>query len=144
MYVVNRTRSTYLGVDIRLANSFRSRLMGLQAYRHIPFGDGVWLVPCNSIVTFRMRFAIDAVFLDRDGRVVRVVENLAPGRIVWPIARGHSVLELPVGVVRSSETREGDTIECIDDVARPVRSRDGEAEASGASTEKEASPLGRD
>jgi hypothetical protein len=144
MYVVNRTRSTYLGVDIRLANSFRSRLMGLQAYREIPFGDGVWLVPCNSIVTFRMRVAIDAVFLDMDGRVVRVVENIAPGKIVWPIAGTHSVLELPVGVVRSSETREGDTIECIDDVARPGRSRDGEARASRASTEKDASSLGRD
>lgn len=144
MYVVNRTRSTYLGVDIRLANSFRSRLMGLQAYRQIPFGDGVWLVPCNSIVTFRMRFAIDAVFLDKDGRVVRVVENIVPGKIVWPIRRAHSVLELPAGVVRSSETRDGDMIECIDDVVRPVRSRDGQAGTSRASTEKEASPLGRD
>jgi len=144
MYVVNRTRSTYLGVDIRLANSFRSRLMGLQAYRQIPFGDGVWLVPCNSIVTFRMRFAIDAVFLDRDGRVIRVVENIAPGKIVWPIAKTHSVLELPAGVVRSSETRDGDMIECIDDVARSVRLRAAQTPGSRASTEKEASPFGRD
>jgi uncharacterized membrane protein (UPF0127 family) len=121
MYVVNRTRSTYLGVDIRLANSFRTRLMGLLAHRQVLFGDGVWLVPCNSIQTFWMRWPIDAVFLDSKRRVIRVVENIAPGRLVWPVARAGSTLELPAGVVRSSETRVGDQLAFVDEVAHLAR-----------------------
>lgn len=121
MYVVNRTRSTYLGVDIQLADSFRKRLLGLQAHRQIRFGDGVWLVPCNSIVTFRMRYSIDAIFLDSEGRVVRLVEKIPPGRLVWPVSRARSVIELPAGVVSSSETRVGDDIEFIEDMDNHAR-----------------------
>jgi len=43
-----------------------------------------------------MRFPIDAVFLDRELRVLRVVENLAPWRVAG--CRGaKAVLELPAG-----------------------------------------------
>jgi uncharacterized membrane protein (UPF0127 family) len=43
-----------------------------------------------------MRFAIDAAFLDPEGRVLRVAEHLRPWRIA--ACRGaRSVLELPAG-----------------------------------------------
>ena len=116
MYVVNRTRGTYLGVNIKLANSFRTRLLGLYPHRALRFGDGVWLVPCNSIQTIGMHCAIDTVFLDDEGRVVRIVEDVRPGRILWPVREAHSTLELPAGVVRSSETRVGDTLEFVEEV----------------------------
>lgn len=113
MYVINRTRGTYLGVDVQVANSFRARLLGLLAHRDLRFGDGVWLVPCNSVQTFGMRQPIDVVFLDARRHVVRVVEGVRPARFIWPVAGAHSALELPAGVVRSSETRAGDVIEFV-------------------------------
>ncbi|MDR7482931.1 MAG: DUF192 domain-containing protein [Armatimonadota bacterium] len=117
MYVINRTRGTYLGVDVQVANSFRARLLGLLAHRDLRFGDGVWLVPCNSVQTFGMRHPIDVVFLDVRRHVVRVVAGVRPARLILPVAGAHSALELPAGVVRSSETRIGDVIEFV---AEPV------------------------
>ncbi len=115
MYVVNRTRGTYLGVNIKVANSFRARLVGLYAHRRLRFGDGAWLVPCNSIQTIGLRRPIDVVFLDANSNVVRILEDVGPGRVIWPVRRARSVLELPTGVVSSSETRVGDRIELIEE-----------------------------
>lgn len=125
MYVVNRTRATYLGIEIKRANSILTRMLGLYAHRQLQFGDGVWLVPCNAIQTIGMRFPIDLVFMDAGGRVVRVCENVQPGRVVWRVREADSVLEVPAGVVQSSETRVGDTIGFFEraDVVSPVESR---------------------
>jgi uncharacterized membrane protein (UPF0127 family) len=56
-----------------------------------------------------MRFAIDAAFLDRDGRVLRVVEALRP----WQIAgcRGaKSVIELAAGECGRVGLSPGDVV----------------------------------
>ncbi len=129
MYVVNRSRATYLGVDIKVAKSFQARMLGLYTHRQLHFGDGVWLVPCNSLQTIGMRCSIDVIFLNIGGRVVRVVEDLRPGRIVWRVPEAHSALEVPAGVVRSSETQVGDQVEFVEDVNHV--SRDGSPRGTG-------------
>lgn len=68
---------------------------------------------------FFMRFAIDAVFLDRSLRVVRVAENLRP----WVPAVGapsgtDSVLELPAGTAARSGTQAGDELISSESAAR--------------------------
>ena len=117
MYVINRTRGTYLGVNIKVANSFRARLIGLYFNRHLHFGDGVWLIPTNSIQTIGLHTPIDLVFLDIRLRVVRLCERVRPGRVVWRVAGAHSTLEVPAGVIRSSETQVGDQVEIVDDLS---------------------------
>jgi uncharacterized protein len=111
VYVVNRTRGTFLGVDIKRADRLGARLLGLYRHRSLSLGDGVWLVPCNNIQTVGMHHNIDAVFLDREYRVVRVYTGIKPGRVIWWVPRARSVLEIPAGAVESSETRVGDVIE---------------------------------
>jgi uncharacterized membrane protein (UPF0127 family) len=65
----------------------------------LPAGDGLWIEPCNSIHMFFMRFAIDAVFLDRDNRVKRVLRNLKPWRVSPIVFGARTVVELPAGSV---------------------------------------------
>ncbi len=87
------------GLRLRRAASSRDRLVGLLAGPPIAEDEGLVLEPCDAIHTFAMRFAIDVIFLDRSGRVLRVVERLAPWRIAWtPGAR--TVIELAAGSVR--------------------------------------------
>jgi uncharacterized membrane protein (UPF0127 family) len=78
-----------------------TRMRGLLGRAELPEGHGLWIVPCPSIHMFFMRFAIDAVFLDRDLRVVKVCDDVRP----WRMARGgrgaRSVLELPAGTAGS-------------------------------------------
>lgn len=74
-------------------------------------GEGLWILPCNSIHSFGMRFEFDALFLDRNRRVVGLYERFRRNRVsrVFPGARG--VLELPAGTIRETGTEVGDEIE---------------------------------
>ncbi|HEX4930429.1 MAG TPA: DUF192 domain-containing protein [Gaiellaceae bacterium] len=56
------------------------RMRGLLGRSGLPEGEGILLRPAGSIHTFFMRFAIDAVFLDRDLVVVGIEPSLAPWR----------------------------------------------------------------
>ena len=57
-----------------------------------------------------MRFPIDAVFLDRNGRVVRAAEHLRPW-VPMIAARGAAeVVELRAGTIAASATQAGDDL----------------------------------
>ena len=78
------------------ARSFWLRMKGLLGRAELPAGEGVLLEPASSIHMLFMRFPIDAVFLDRELRVKKVVENLQPWRVA--ACRGaRSVLEMAAG-----------------------------------------------
>jgi uncharacterized protein len=59
---------------------------------------------------FFMRFAIDAVFVDPAGRVVRAAERLGPWTPVTWARGGRDVLELPAGTIARTRTQAGDVI----------------------------------
>ncbi len=57
-----------------------------------------------------MRFPIDAVFLDREGRVVHVAERLAPWRFAVAARGARDVLEVPAGTAARTRTQAGDEL----------------------------------
>lgn len=126
MYVVNQTRGTFLGVDVKRAGGFRARLIGLYRHRKLSLGDGVWLVPCRGIQTVGMRTAIDVVFLNADRRVIRIYSELPPGRVILWVPGAQSALEVPAGAVRSSETGVGDILRFADSLPVGVTGAPGE------------------
>lgn len=76
------------------------RMRGLLGRRSLPPGEGLLIVSCGSIHTVGMRFAIDALFLDRLWRVCRVCRNLRPGLpMVWGGWRAVYALEVSAGWV---------------------------------------------
>lgn len=66
--------------ELQVADSFWSRFVGLQFRRELPAGHGLLLLPCRSIHTCWMRFAIDVIFLDTDFTVLHVCTSIAPWR----------------------------------------------------------------
>ena len=87
-------RETVNGVDAEIAETFAERAKGLIGHRGLAPGTGMLITKCNCIHTFFMRFAIDATFLDKSGKVVKVVRNIRPWRLwVWGGWRAASVLE---------------------------------------------------
>lgn len=79
-----------------LAETALTRMRGLLGRRELPTGDGILLKPASSVHMAFMRFAIDAVFLDADLRVVKIAADLRPWRAA--AARGaKSVLEIASG-----------------------------------------------
>jgi hypothetical protein len=67
-------------VEIRVARSRRERLLGL-ALRARPPDHALLLPRCRSVHTFGMRFALDLIWLDGRGRVLRVDRAVPPGRV---------------------------------------------------------------
>ena len=63
---------------VEQARSFWQRFWGLMGRRRLPKGEALLLAPCNSIHMCFMRFAIDAVYLDEDYRIIKVVRYLRP------------------------------------------------------------------
>ncbi len=93
-----------------VADSPLPRMRGLLGRRNLGSEEGVLLRPAGSIHTFFMRFPIDAVFLDRDGCVLRVVQSVRPWRTA--AARGaRSVLELRAGESARRGVAVGDVLE---------------------------------
>lgn len=89
-----------------LAETALARCRGLLGRSGLSSGEGMLLRPASSIHMAFMRFPIDAVFLDRADRVLKVVEDLKPWRMAG--CRGaRAVLELPAGEVRRRGLRPG-------------------------------------
>lgn len=108
--VSNVTRGKVLAVRAERATSFVDRFKGLMGRRSLVFGEGMHILPCNSIHTFFMRIAIDVAFLDPDGLIVKQIPAMPPWRVSSVYFKAHSVLELPVGTLAGSETQEGDRL----------------------------------
>ena len=73
-------------------------------------GGGILLAKTASIHSCFMRFRFDAVFIDRENHVVKVV----PAMRQWWLAFGgrgaKDVIELPAGVAERTGTQAGDTL----------------------------------
>jgi len=77
--------------------------------RSLPQGEGLIIDPCNSVHTMFMRFPIDVVFVDKDGRVIKVTEGLKPFRAA--VGRGSRwVIEMPSGAAGRAGLVVGDLL----------------------------------
>lgn len=110
MRVFNLTRNIEISGSAEKADTFMSRLFGLIPRSSLRDEEGLWLEPCSSIHMCFMRFAIDAVFLDKNFKVIRVLENFKPWRFSPFVKGSRGVLELPAGRC-SGRISEGDILE---------------------------------
>jgi uncharacterized membrane protein (UPF0127 family) len=84
------------GLYVAEAATRRARALGLARLDALP-GDQALLIPrCRSVHTVGMRFALDLVWLDRDGGVVRVDRRVAPARLRTCLG-ARAVLECAAG-----------------------------------------------
>lgn len=103
-------RKIYLPVQIKKADTFVGRFLGLMFRRSLPEREALWLIPCNSIHMFFMRFSIDVVFLDKQNNIVKLAEHVRPWSMIPPVRHAHSALEFPAGTIRRQDLRRGDQI----------------------------------
>ena len=97
-------RTEVLGHEVPVARGLRARLLGLALLRHERAGPGLLIPCCRSAHTFGMRFALDLVFLDGDGRPLREIHAVPPLRIV-ACPGAAAVLELPGRACTGGPTR---------------------------------------
>jgi uncharacterized membrane protein (UPF0127 family) len=107
--VRNLSKSTVLGDRIEVADTSERRRTGLLKHTGLGAGEGLWIVPCEGVHTFGMKFAIDVIYVNRKKQVVKIRPNMVQRRISLCLT-AHSVVELPVGVIESTGTRPGDEL----------------------------------
>ena len=108
--VLNETTQSTVASHVGLANNPLLRLKGLMFQKELPEGHGLWITPCNSVHMFWMRFALDAVFVAKDGTIVHLQENLKPWQLSPVIFKAHSVLEVPTGTIKKHGLAVGQTL----------------------------------
>jgi uncharacterized membrane protein (UPF0127 family) len=108
--VQNRTRDLSLADRADIADTSAKRRTGLLKHAQLSAGEGLWIVPCEAVHTFWMKFPIDVLFLDKKRKILKIRSNMSR----WKMAiclRAHSVLELPSGTCQSTGTVRGDQLE---------------------------------
>ncbi len=119
LQIRNVTRQTLLGNRVEVASSGAARRKGLLGRSGLAEGEGLWIVPCESVHTFFMRFPIDLVYLDRRGSVRKVRNSVGPWRLSACLT-AHSIIELPAGTVRTTRTQRGDIVELEPSATEPA------------------------
>jgi len=111
LQVRNVTRDRPIGDRVEEAASWFTRFRGLLGRDGLAAGEGLHIVPCNSIHMFFMRFPIDVAFLDSEGTVVEAVHAIKPWRATRIFWKAHSALELPAGTLAATGTVVGDRLD---------------------------------
>lgn len=65
--------------------------------------------PCGSVHTVGMRYPLDLVFMDREGKVLKCVHGLRPFRMAGARS-AHFTLELAAGEIDRSGVSVGDVL----------------------------------
>ena len=94
-----------------VADTAWTRLRGLLGHQPLQPGEGLLLRGEKAIHTVGMGFAIDVLFLDRDGNVRRMIPSMVPLRASPFVSASADVLELPAGTIARTGTIVGDHIE---------------------------------
>jgi uncharacterized membrane protein (UPF0127 family) len=105
---------------VERADRWHQRLLGLMFRRALAPGLALLLSPCNSVHTAFMRFAIDLVYLDAQGRVLATRTSVRPWRMSWGLRGTRHTLALVSGVASALGWPAGDELA---DTLRPIKGR---------------------
>lgn len=105
--LMNARTGNVVANDVELADTRESRRKGLLGRESMRASSALILRPCFSVHTAFMRFAIDVVFVNRDGVVVKVSRNLIPWRVAGAWG-AHAAVE--VGAGHAADVQVGDRL----------------------------------
>jgi uncharacterized protein len=130
-------RAEVHGIEVPMALGLRARMLGLALLRRELAGLGLLIPRCRSVHTFGMRFPLDVVFLDDEGRTLREVRGVARSRVVS--CRGAAaVLETPACVYvafdrgRLHASNQGDGMSLIDKLTGRAKKAAGDLTGDGS------------
>ena len=111
-HIINTTKSTTLSKKAEVADGFFARLKGLMFRECMSRDEALVFYNSPSIHTFFMKFPIDIVFLDRDMRVIRIVRNFDPWKVVSCL-KSYLTIEFPPGKTAEEGLEIGDILEVL-------------------------------
>jgi len=110
LVLVHRQTSQTISSLVEVAATRRTRRRGLLGRKTMDASEALIIAPCFAIHTAFMQFAIDVVFIDSRGRVLKIVRELPPWRMAIA-PRAHAVIELAAGALKSRDLKVGDAVD---------------------------------
>lgn len=107
--LMNERTHQQVAKSVEIAATRASRRRGLLGRHRLADASAMLLAPCAAVHTVGMRFAIDVVFVDRQGYALKVVRDLRPWRIALA-AGARAVIEMPAGSLRWGDVLPGDRL----------------------------------
>lgn len=112
--VVNVSKgNVVIAQRVAWAGSSAERRRGLLGRSGLSADEGIYLIPCEWLHTFGMRFAIDVAFISASGLILAVYHGLKPNRLSKIVLRAKGALELSEGTLRVTKTEIGDAVEFL-------------------------------
>ena len=87
-----------LADEVRIADRFFQRLVGLLKDKALASNQGLLLNRCRQVHTIGMKFPIDVIFLSRDGEVLLIQNDMRSGMMSPTVKGAFWCLELMSGV----------------------------------------------
>ena len=97
-------------LEVLIADTFLTRFAGLMFRKKLPAATGLLIAPCNSVHMCFMRFAIDVIYLDKDYKIIKVVQNLKPWIGLSVCSKAWAVLEMTAGEAERCGLKVGEQL----------------------------------
>ncbi len=101
-YIISKKDGTSVSLKAKAADNFLLRMLGLMFRKGMHEQEAIIFYKAPSIHTFFMRFAFDLVFLDKNGRVVRICPSIKPWKLIFCYQSAITIEFSPGTVIRSS------------------------------------------
>jgi uncharacterized membrane protein (UPF0127 family) len=136
--ILSATSGNVICERAEIADTPWRRARGLLGRSGLGQGEGMLLEPAPSIHSAFMRFEFDAIFLDRELEVLRVVERIRPFR-AYSVRHARKVLELAAGEAERRGVQVGDTL-VLKEISEPATSEDRCADTRSTPQEPQQDP----
>ena len=113
MKLINKASNIIISENVVVANTFLKRFKGLMFSKELPDENALYIMPCNEIHTFNMKYSIDVLYLDKNNKILAINEDMKPGRIGKHVKKAVSVVELPNGKIKKKKIEVGQTVEFL-------------------------------
>lgn len=114
MKIINAKNSKIIAENVKIADNFFSRTKGLLGRNSMDKGEALHIIPCDSIHSYFMKFEFDAIFINKKNQVVHLIEKMPAWHFSKICFSARSIIELPAGVIKETETCIGDLLEFTD------------------------------
>ncbi len=107
----NPATGAVIATRVEPALTWFERTVGLIPRRNIEPDEGLWIERCSAIHTLGMRVSIDVIFVNAQGRVVRLCPGVPRSKLAVVCWAAHSVIELGSGALQKSALLLGDPLQ---------------------------------
>ncbi len=97
-------------LKIKSATTFCDRFFGLMGKKSMSKNYGLLLAPCKSIHMLFMRFSIDAIYIDKNFVIKKIVPNLKTWFGISFCMNAWGVVEVIAGEAERLNLKVGDTL----------------------------------